>query len=180
MKKALTLVMALLAISSHAASISWNASTGATKFDGSSVGKNAMGYIVYLGSATLDSYTYADILAMDTVKEAATSLGKWTNTKVTVDSANTGNYAMYMSFVSGEKTYYNVSSTLYNLTSENIQAFLDEGTAIPTGTYTFSDSKPASSTATAKAGAGWVAVPEPSTAALALAGLALLLKRRKA
>lgn len=174
------ILLTMCSVAVHAASITWNASSSITKFDGSSVGKNATGYIVYLGTTDISTLTYSDILAMATVKDQATNVGKWNNVGVTVDSTKTGNYAMYMAFTSGEKTYYNISSSVYNLTTANIEAFLNEGTALPTQTYSFTDAKPTSTPSTAKAGAGWVAVPEPSTAALALAGLALLLKRRKA
>ena len=171
-------------MSANAASIIWELNTAAkVTFDGSSVGKNATAYVVFLGSSTLSSLSYKDVIDGTQVGGAyATSLGQLKAKEVTVDSASgVGNYALYMTFVSGEKTYYNVSTSLYQLKSADVTALLDEGTALPASSFAFSDSKPAGSlSSTSASSGGWVAVPEPSTAALALAGLALLLKRRKA
>ena len=189
MKKVTIFVLAIALVAiSQAASITWNATTTTTKFNGTSVGKNAVGYIVYLGSNTIGSsgYAFSDIIQMSAVKENATSLGKWNKLGVTVDDTATGNYAMFMSFVSDGTTYYNLSSTAYNLTAASIEAFQAEGTAIPEASFSFTDvvnDPKTSDISKGSAGGGWFAaapVPEPATGALALAGIALLLKRRKA
>ena len=73
------------------------------------------------------------------------------------------------------KTYYNLSTTTYTLSS--IADNTSTETMSTASSFTWTTGEDSSSL---KAGGGWTAVPEPSTAALALAGLALLLKRRKA
>lgn len=184
MKKILTLAVVLAAGMASAASIKWSLNTADTvKFDGTSVKGNGTAYVVFLGTDTLESLTYQQVIDSATVGEPfSTSLGKIKLKDVAVDSeTGVGNYALYMSFVSGEKTYYNVSTSLYQLKAADVEALLSEGTALPASSFAFSDSKPTTSmSATSASSGGWVAVPEPSTAALALAGLALLLKRRKA
>ena len=169
----------------HAAAVDWQLNTAAkVTFDGSSVGKKATAYVVFLGSQTLSDLTYKQVMDSATVGDAyTTSLGQVTGKNVTVDSVTgLGNYAFYMTYVgSDEKTYVNVSTAMYTLKAADVEALFDEGTALPASSFTFSDSKSSSTPSTASASSGgWVAVPEPSTAALALAGLALLLKRRKA
>ena len=82
-----------------------------------------------------------------------------------------------LSYKSGDDTYWNVSSSVYELTQANIDALREDGTALPDSSFAFSNSV---SSGSGSVGGGWAQVPEPSTAALALAGLALLLKRRKA
>ena len=185
--KKLGFIAVLLASCSlvHAASVDWQLNTAAkVTFDTKSVGKNATAFVVFLGTQTLDALTYKDIMEGTQVGDSyTTSLGQVTGKNVTVDSeTGLGNYAFYMTFVgTDEKTYVNVSTSLYTLTAADVNALLNEGTALPASSFSFSDSKPTSSvSSTSASSGGWVAVPEPSTAALALAGLALLLKRRKA
>ena len=184
MKKLFTLATVLMAGLANAATIQWNVNTpNRVDFGGSSVGKNGTAYVVFLGTGDLSSLTYADLIAKPTVGEPlTTSVGKVNKKPVSVDSeTGVGNYALYMTYVSGEKTYYNVSTSLYQLKTADVAKLLSDGTALPASSFAFSDSKPTTSMSTTSASSGgWVAVPEPSTAALALAGLALLLKRRKA
>ena len=129
----------------------------------------------------MSNTSFADVIAATPVTSATTSSGYIPDgTKIVTDSANVGNYVAYASYVSEEKTYYNISSTVFTLTSAAVSDLINNGVAIESPSYDFSSSVN-SDTATPSAGGGWyAAVPEPSTAALALAGLALLLKRRKA
>ena len=186
MKKLFILATVLMAGMASAASVKWELNTAKATFGGSSVAKKGTAYVVFLGSDTLSSLSYADIIAKTQVGESngyATSLGKVSAKNISVDSeSGLGNYAVYMTYVgSDEKTYYNVSTDIYSLTAANVEAFFNEGTAIPASSFSFVDSKPGTTMATASAsGGGWVAVPEPASAALALAGLAMLIKRRKA
>ena len=185
MRKLLTLATVLLVSMANAASIQWELNTAAkVNFDTKSVGKNATAYVVFLGTDSLSALTYADFIAKTQVGDSyTTSLGQLKKLDVEVDSdTGLGNYGLYMTYVGTDsKTYYNISTSIYSLTAANVQALLSEGTALPSSSFAFTDSKPTTSLATTSAASGgWVAVPEPSTAALALAGLALLLKRRKA
>ncbi len=195
MKKFGILALLLAACTAaQAASITWQLNTSAkVNFDSSSIGKNGSMYVVYLGTEnTLASLTYADVMGKTAVGDSpyATSLGQVETKEVTVSVAEStcnpsgcenSYFAAYMQYESGGKTYINVSSTVFALTGADVNAFLTEGTAVPSSSFGFTDSKPTTSLSTTSASSGgWVAVPEPSTAALALAGLALLLKRRKA
>ena len=184
MKKLIILATVLMAGFANAASISWQLNTAAkVTFDGSSVAKKGTAYVVFLGSDTLSGLSYADVIAKTQVGDSyTTSLGQVTKKNVAVDSVDgLGNYAFYMTYEADNKTYYNVSTTVYSLTAANVDALLNEGTMLPASSFAFTDSKPGTTMATASAsGGGWVAVPEPASAALALAGLAMLIKRRKA
>ena len=185
MKKLFILAAALITGLANAAPIDWQLNTTATKFDGASVKTAGTVFVVFLGSDTLSSFTYADVVGMATVGSStgyATSLGKVSKKYVEADSVTgLGNYAAYMTYEADNKTYYNVSTTTYALTAADVTALLQEGTALPASSFSFTDSKPDATMATASASSGgWVAVPEPASAALALAGLAMLIKRRKA
>ena len=183
MKRISTFLILLgLAVSAQAATVAWNILTpDQVKFDTKSVGKNATAYVVFLGTQTISDYSFKEITEMKTVFDTPTALGKVNNVPVEVDSVSgLGNYGLYMTYVSDEKTYYNISSSVYTLTAADVEAFTTEGTAIPASSFSFSNTKNAD-TATPTTGGGWYAsVPEPSTAMLALAGLALLIKRRRA
>ena len=181
MKKFLILTAALLMVSANAATIQWAwKSSAAVKFDTTSLGSNGTAYLVYLGSdAEATDYSFAQLVekASATTITTSTSLGK-INAKPKMESSTAaGNYATVMSFVSGEKTYWNVSSTTYTITEEGITDLVENGTALPDSSFAFSNSV---SSGSGTVGGGWAQVPEPSTAMLAIAGLALLLKRRKA
>ena len=185
MKKLFILATVLIVGIANAASVSWGVQTAArVNYDGSSVGKKATAYVVFLGSDSLSGLSYEDVIAKTQVGGPyTTSVGQVKNQNVTVDSVDgLGNYALYMTYVGAdEKTYYNVSTSVYTLTAANVDALLNEGTALPMSSFAFTDSKPGTTLATASASSGgWVAVPEPASAALALAGLAMLIKRRKA
>ena len=180
MKKFLILAAAMLTVSANAATIQWAwKSSAAVKFDTTSLGSKGTAYLVYLGSDTATDYSFAQLVekASATTITTSTSLGK-INAKPQMESSTAaGNYATVMSFVSEEKTYWNVSSTTYTVTEDGIEDLLENGTALPDSSFAFSSSV---SSGSGTVGGGWAQVPEPSTAALALAGLALLLKRRKA
>ena len=185
MKKLFILAMVLAAGFANAVSVDWVLNTAAkVTFDTKSVGKNGTAYVVFLGSDSLSSLSYADVIAKTQVGDSyTTSLGNLKKYNVTVDSeTGLGNYAVYMTYVGTDsKTYYNVSTSVYTLTAANVDALFSEGTALPESSFAFTDSKPTATMATASASSGgWVAVPEPGTAAMALLGLGLLVRRRKA
>ena len=192
MKKIIALIVAAgLVSSASASSIAWTVSS--IKFGGETLKSDTglSAYLVYLGNGGSLSDSY-DAAAIESLASSAVD----TTTGTTAKGAATGSYnlptpesgdstelngdvyAILLSYASGGKTYYNLSSATYTV------AGMDED-----GSTVLNDYKPAATTfaygsssdsGPVTAGGGWVAVPEPSTAALALAGLALLLKRRKA
>ena len=187
MKKLILLaVLAMTASVTQAVSFSWKIQSSAqVKFNGSSVGTSATAYLVYLGSDTAEAANFKDFIDLSPVApETKTSMGK-VNKSVTVTSDGAGNYGLFLTYTSGEDTYYNVSSTTVNLSEAALTGLFDDGTALNPATFAFSDTTNAlvSSWDAASIGKGWYAVkpvPEPATGALALAGIALLFRRRKA
>ena len=177
---------ALFANLASGASVDW--ATAAMTFGEASLKKDTgvTGYLVYLASGSLGaSYTIDESFAaskVGTVVDSCegTTKGSYVFGSFQIDSEKYGNgdsFAVVMSYVSGGKTYWNLSETV------NTLAGLDETDprVNPTEWTDFAvNSSVAGETGKASGGSGWTAVPEPSTAALALAGLALLLKRRKA
>ena len=184
MKKALILATLLVAGATQAATLTWGwKSSAAVKFDTTALGSAGTAYLLFIGNDSVNDYTFAQYVAMasdDTsdqyVTSAATKVGK-INVAAVQTQDTPGNFVSVLSFVSEGKTYWNVSSSVYELTAANIKALDEEGTALPDSSFAFSSSV---SSGSGSVGGGWAQVPEPSTAALALAGLALLLKRRKA
>ena len=185
MKKTLTLVAALLAIASQAASIDWSM-TGTAAVNGSN-GDPLSGATLYLISANDTSWTtkeynskqaFLAALAEVTINDtyALDNDGKKpTIENVVVTSDLMGTTSMTFGLMVLEQTStggYNFKLTTVTATPYATGATADAHTVLKTNI-----SKLASGTS-----APWTAasVPEPSTAALALAGLALLLKRRKA
>ena len=184
MKKTLiaTLLFAV-AMQASALSFVWRASN--VSFDGTVLNgdSNLSAYLVYLGNGgSLDaSYSTETITTdMNVVQTGTMSKKNVGNTYSWTYKDNEENgdvYAILLAYVSGDKTYYNLSSETYtvaNVTAENSTV---SNYALAATAFDYSSK---SESSTVKAGGGWTAVPEPSTAALALAGLALLLRRRKA
>ncbi len=192
MKKFLTLlVIAMVASSASAVSLKWTSDT--MKFGSTSVGSNATGYLVFIGSNTLGSEGYAwdDIIEMDSLANAATKYSKMNVPSANTGSNNVGNYVMYATYTSDGKTYYNVSSTTYTVTTAAYNALINEGTDLPEAKFSGLASVVNAADATPSIGDGWFlkpttpdpgpgTIPEPATGALALAGVALLFKRRRA
>ena len=180
MKKLLMIALAIgFAGLSSAATVQWNFKSTATKFDSTSVGGNAKAYLIWIGSDSISTYSFAEYVNMTSSSEVDpfdTKVGK-INAKVETDTTHVGNFVAVLSYVSEGKTYWNVSATEYSISEAQVTDLLENGTAIPDSSYSFSSSV---SSGSGSVGGGWAQVPEPSTAALALAGLALLLKRRKA
>ena len=191
MKKAITLLAVVgFAFSASAASFQWTVSGIA--FNGSTLKSDAglTAYLVYLGNggSLASSYSASEIDSLvsgasdsvvgSTAKGAATStyaLAEPSDGDYT--SYNGDVYGILLSYVSGEKTYYNLSSATYTVSGLADETSSMDAYKPAASTFSYGSSSEGSSVS---AGSGWVAVPEPSTAALALAGLALLLKRRKA
>ena len=185
MKKLITLtLMAMFAITASAASITWK--SGTIKFGSTSVGANATGYLVFLGTSNLDSISLADFVAMGSIADSPTKLSKMNAPLTDLGSSPVGNYAMYVTYSSGDYTYYSASSTIYTVTQANLNDLLNEGVDLADSNFQFGTSTVHDPTVTPLSsgtiGGGWYAtpVPEPATGALALAGVALLFRRRKA
>jgi len=184
-KTILFLMVALLTASAHGASIAWNVANIA--FDGSKItdaGTEFTASLFYLGNggSLADSYTATDISSLDIKKSVTGTTSKGANadtyTLTPGVDKNGDVFGMLLSYTTGGKTYYNISSTTYTLSG-----FSDAGSVV--GKFTVAAASMSYGTKNDSAtsvspGGGWTAVPEPSTAVLALAGLALLLKRRKA
>ena len=190
MKKILAIALATACVTSFGASFSWSTSTK-TAFDGATVG-GVSAVLVYLGATDTLTGSAIAINKESTVDSIASSIGtKTTSTATSVASGKTkgklsgtyeftsgvndGDYfAVLMSYSSGDKTFFNISSTFQGAFDSASNTWSPVST---TATWSTTSDKATS----ISANGGWVAaVPEPSTAALALAGLALLLKRRKA
>ena len=188
MKKLLTiLTIGFLATQASAISISWQ--LAGVAFGGQtlkSAGEEFVASLIYLGpEGTLSSSGYSIATLADDlniVKTSTSTTTKGVNTgsydiPVADPSANGDVYAMLLSYTTGGKTYYNLSSVTFEVSGiADATSGLDQY-KIASGSQNYSTG---ADSPTVKAGGGWTAVPEPSTAALALAGLALLLKRRKA
>ena len=173
-----------LATSASALSFQWGITQINFGADNKLVSDDGLvGYCVYLENGSYDSSGYS----MESFAPASvgTVVGEksGTSNKAKLSGVTTFDYGTYnngdvfgfvLSYVSGGKTYYNISSDTYTLEGI-VNAASSPAAAAPT--FDFTSKKEASSISK---GGGWTAVPEPSTAALALAGLALLLKRRKA
>ena len=179
------LAVMAFAVSAQAAQIAWNLT--AIKFDGSTItsaGTEFTASLFYLGNggSLATTYTKADIEALNVVESVSGTNTKGANNgtyTLTVGSDKNGDvFGMLLSYTTGGKTYYNISSTTYTLSGfADATSTVDKYNLTAANmTYTTADA----STTKASPGGGWTVVPEPSTAALALAGLALLLKRRKA
>ena len=191
MKKfTLIVFMAMVAMTTHAASISWKIQSSAqVKFNNASVGANATAYLVYLGSDALSDLSFDDVIAMTAVASTSTSVGKVNKSVSTTDDAGAGNYALFLTYTSDGDQYYNVSATQNSLSQSAIDGLLNDGTALNSATFTFSNTTNEKGVA-GVIGGGWYSpaqtqpvnpdVPEPATGALALAGVALLFKRRRA
>ncbi len=191
MKKILTLCLLVLsAASASALSFDWTIS--GIKFDGVAIKKSTdvVGHLIYLGDggsysssyalskdSTADSIASAIGTKVDTSSTATSNAGKLTTT-YTFDYGTKDNgdvFGVLLSYTTGGKTYYNLSSSTFTLSG-----IADETSSLDAGTFSFSFDT-AGEKNSISSGSGWtVAVPEPSTAALALAGLALLIKRRRA
>lgn len=185
MKRILAIVLVALVASAQAATVKWNwQSSAGVKFDTTSIGGNGTAYLLFIGDKGVNDYTFAQYVEMasdDTsaqyVTSATTKMSKINATVTTPDTA--GNFVSVLSYKSGDDTYWNVASAVYELTQANIDALVNDGTAIPNSSFVHS-STVKTEAGTGSVGGGWAMVPEPSTAMLALAGLALLIKRRRA
>lgn len=182
MKTILSTLLVAIAASVQAATINWNwKSDAVVKFDTTSIGGNGTAYLIYLGAKEVTDYTFAQFVDMTASAEAnaPTKVGKVNTSGVATDTTHTGNFATVLSYKSGDDTYYNVSSSMYTITSAQVTSLLNEGTPLPDSSFSFSNSV-TTEKGKGTVGGGWAMVPEPSTAMLALAGLALLIKRRRA
>jgi len=183
MKRILAIVLVALVASAQAATVKWNwQSSAGVKFDTTSLGGNGTAYLLFIGSDSIDTYTFDEYVTMaqtenTPVATAATKMSKINATVTTPDTA--GNFVSVLSYKNGDDLYWNVASEVYALTQANIDALVNDGTAIPNSSFVHS-STVNSTAGSGTVGGGWAMVPEPSTAALALAGLALLIKRRRA
>ncbi len=185
-KTIMAIALLLMAGSTFAASVSWKISGtdyidfGTDFLDDDAATVN----IVYLGSSSLDSISFADVVAMSAVSTDASFHTEWgaipPGKTITTDTTQTGNYAAYITYLVGSDTYYNVSSSTYELTESAITAQLNEGTPIPTAEFAFSSAKNDESATPTKGGGWYASVPEPSVAIMGLLGLGMLLKRRRA
>ncbi len=175
------------AICCHAATVDWKwTSSAGVKFGSTALGGDGTAYLLFIGDKEAADYSFDYYVKMAStassdeyityIKSAATKMSK-INVSPCTTPDTPGNFVSVLSYKSGNDTYWNVSSSIYELTQENIDKLLSEGTSLPDSSFAFSNSV---SSGSGSVGGGWAQVPEPSTAALALAGLALLLKRRKA
>ena len=193
MKKAITLLAALLVTSAQAASFQWKL-TGAA-FDGTTLAGNATAYLVFLGDSSDMSSMYSiDYTAPGTITPATSVSEKTTGTgrtagavTMTYNDASSsggdgsqvaiGNYfGAYLVYNDGTDTWYNFATAAQSITADATGAFEAK-------TFSFDYSTKTTITADGQTPSGWTkinVVPEPSTAMLALAGLALLIRRRKA
>ena len=198
-KTILAALFCAIATSASAVTLSWASST-AIKFNGSNLknDENVSGYLIYLGTGSLaDSYTLKND---STLSSIISSIGSDTGSSKNKSNAmsklsgsfdfdysdgyanDSSKFALLLSYTTGGKTYWNLTSAAYTLTGGN-----DADVAAAIAPVNPSDASFGFSYSTVgesnklTTGGGWtVAVPEPSTAMLALAGLALLIKRRRA
>jgi len=192
MKKAIVLALTLLGTASFASTINWGFNTK-SYFGSDSVGKNATGYLVYLGTGEnatwekteTDYKAIAEGTSTSYTDKKTSSLGKISGS---IDIAAgtpvyTGSSAVFtdgssvfgvmMTYTENETTYYNLGGTFTFDTSDT-----EHYEAVPSDMFTWSSAGPASNSDTAAQ--GWKAVPEPSVALMGLLGLGMLLKRRRA
>jgi len=193
MKKTIAIIVStLMAFGSHAASFSWG--TGSTKvaFDGSTLTSGATVYLVQLSDSGLnDLYTISydapgSITPAASVQNTAPmttgrNVGAVSATYRDNNLANGMKYGAYITYNDGTDTWYNFSSSLYEVSG------LVNGTEILSTTFAFDFGTKTEITADGMTPSGWTkiniaspSVPEPATGALALAGVALLFRRRKA
>jgi len=192
MKKEIILALTLLASASFGSTINWGINTKSF-FGTESLGKNAIGYLVYLGTGEnatwkkteTDYKAIAEGTSTSYTDKKTSSLGKITGIKILADGeavypGSTKNvsdgesvFGIMIAYTSGDDTYYNLGETFTFDTSDTAHY-----EAVPGDTFTWSHAGPASNSDTAAQ--GWKAVPEPSVALMGLLGLGMLLKRRKA
>ena len=185
MKKSIAFFLLMMgAVCCHAATVDWKwTSSAGVKFDTKALGGDGTAYLLFIGDKGVNDYSFADYVEMasDSSSDQYVTSTQTKMSKINVSPCTTpdtpGNFVSVLSYKSGDDTYWNVSSSVYELTQANIDALREDGTALPDSSFAFSNSV---SSGSGSVGGGWAQVPEPSTAALALAGLALLLKRRKA
>ena len=189
MKKTLS-IFALAALVSSAQAVGFSWSLSAIAFDGSTL-KSDTGLtasLVYLGNggtlaASYDIASIGSTLDVVDTKSGTTSKGAISNNYNFDDVAdyttyNGDVYAMLLTYTSGGKTYYNLSSATYTVSGiaderSSIDAFKPTAATFAYGTKTEGS--------TLTAGGGWVAaVPEPGIACMALLGIGMMIKRRRA
>lgn len=187
-KLALIAALAMLCITSQAASVDWK--SGALSFDGTALKNNTgvKAWVVYLADgAFASSYTIDDsfsatsvgvVVASDTdgTNKGSAVAGTAANWSDKSYKTNGDTFGLVLSYNDGEKTYWNISSSV-NAFSGLVD---DDPTVAAADWDAFTVSSTKNTTSSLSSSSGWTAVPEPSTAMLALAGLALLIKRRKA
>ncbi len=187
-KLLLAMVVVLVAISAHSASLVWSASS--VTYNGTKLKSDTgvTGYLVFLSTAALeDSYaltkdsTVASVVASIGTEVASqnktTAMSKLNNTYsfVVGEPYDNGDaFAMLLTYVVDGNTYYNLSNEIYTMSG----ALADPPTNPAAAAFTFNYGTSAEK-GTLKSGGGWTAVPEPASAMLALAGVAMLIRRRK-
>ena len=196
MKKTLTLLSLMVAMSAFSASFQWGTGStvsafGSTEFK--TAGNVGTMNLVYLSDGKTSSlFTVdGDTLTAATPNASANPATSGMASKKGKVSAKFDNklvangnvFGAYFTYNDGTDTWYNFSSTTYTVTGLNL------------GTETLDDAvfafdfatKTEAAASDVNVGGGWYkvvasspAVPEPGTAALALLGVGMLLKRRKA
>ena len=193
MKRILSLLIGIVAMSAQAVSFSWTSSTQVS-FGGTvlnTAGNTASAYLVYLG--TDGSWSFGDDISGDlaniTDSTVSTSQTRTTGSAAAkgkiapADYGMNGNqgfsYGVVLTYTdtSGVK-WYNISSDIYTIGADVADNATGQSHNFE---FSFSEGGSVDKLSSSQVGGGWYnTVPEPSTAMLALAGLALLIKRRRA
>ena len=202
--------VAITVVSSQAITVLWAVSPAVT-FGGTNVGAGQVVDLIFLGNGGSFSYntylgsSYGVTDSRPTLGMPPGLIGTQTANlgSAGVDGINVnGNvYTAIMERIVGEKTYYNVATSIFT-----VSGVVNDGSNIPTQSFTFNYSTTdlvatwgslaqgaqyetlaeAQAALWGSAGGGWnsftftyIPVPEPATAGLAFAGLALLFRRKR-